>query len=751
MRRAIFLTDPEIDRNNLVQEKGERTSGTCEWITEDTSYQAWLEGKTKFLWICGGPGKGKTMLSIYLTQELESKPHFLYYFCNGQDHTRNNAAAVLRTLIWQVLERHEEAAQHLARYLNNPSQEQATLASPGTLWNLFMRIAKDVVAKSDLLITCLVDGIDECDPESTRWLCDKFMDFCCNSTNSSLLRLVVISRQISGLSRASKIELDSSTNWKTTADVSTFISKSVQELAVERHLTANLCERIGTMLYDKAEGTFLWVGFALQELRTSGTGLEMLRALESMPKGLSASYQAILRRIEARGSAKSASILHWVAMAYRPLFLDELAAAAECEPFPSERDLDVICDEVAICAPLLEVRQGSVVLVHQSALDYLIGAQEAHVLALRKYSISHEDAHFYLARRCLRSLPWYDDLTDYATEHWLTHAKQLHALAYQLVVQEPSFFGSNPSVRDAWWSTSSKPILAGSHSPLYHAARPSIPRLHMACYLGLWAWVELIFTEESPTSHQHCLQMHDKYGRTPLLSAILVECLEVIERLSNYGANLNETFQVHRNHWYQVTNVSLIPNCYPSFWKRASLLTKEIVQTPLLYAVRLGRYESAKLLIQCGANINVTTHGQSSPLTVAVATKETPGPVVSHSHPEHDWSLVLLLLRSGADPNLAGSNTTPLCAAAMSGQEMVARILLDWGANPNGTSAEPCTRFNSSVAFTQWREGGLGGPSMDQNFTAMHLAAGNGHAGIVKLLTGAERTSSPGTAGERPL
>lgn len=732
--------------------KGERTPGTCEWVTKDKSYQAWLEGKTEILWICGGPGKGKTMLSIYLTQELERIRLFQYYFCNGQDDKRNNAAAVLRTLIWQVLGSHEEAAQHLARYMNDPSQRQATLTSPGTLWNLFVKIVKDVVAKNDTPITCLIDGIDECDQESTRWLCDKFTDLCYNGRNISLFRVVVISRQVSGLSRASKIELDSSTNRNTTNDVVTFISETVQKLAVERSLTAGVCELIRTMLHDKAEGTFLWVGFVLQELHALGTGVEMLRALDSMPRGLSASYEGILGRIESRGSERSVAILHWVAMADRPLDLDELHAAVECEPQAGEHALDAMRDEIAICAPLLEVRQRSVVFVHQSVIDYLVRAHDAHDPALRKYLINFEDVHFHLARRCLRSLSWNDKLTEYAQNHWLSHAEQLHALAYQLVVQEPLFFGSNSSVRDAWWSKSSWGQLLHSQSPSFYSTSPAIPRLHMACYLGLWAWVDLIFTEEGPALFQHLLRSRNAHRRTPLLCAVDFQRLEVIERLFAYGESPNGAHPGYPNDWYDAPRFFFGPKSRPPSAQHASLSQANKVETPLHYAVRAGLYESANFLLQHGANVNNTIIDQSSVLTIAVATTPIPEPWMSSSRLEKHLAMVSLLLRSGADTNYAGLSTTPLCAAAMSGQEPVARMLLDWGAHPDGTSAEPCVASFGNSGRLSWREGALGGTAQGQNFTAMHLAARNGYADIVQLLAERGANLDPrNSRGETPI
>jgi polynucleotide 5'-kinase involved in rRNA processing len=69
----LFLTDPEMDRASLVSVKGDRVSGTCEWIRRDDKYNCWRTGDERLLWVSGGPGKGKTILSIFLTQDLEKE------------------------------------------------------------------------------------------------------------------------------------------------------------------------------------------------------------------------------------------------------------------------------------------------------------------------------------------------------------------------------------------------------------------------------------------------------------------------------------------------------------------------------------------------------------------------------------------------------------------------------------------------------------------------------------------------------
>jgi DNA replication protein DnaC len=37
-----------------------RHEGTLEWVLRDNHYIDWIEDRTKFLWISGNPGVGKT-------------------------------------------------------------------------------------------------------------------------------------------------------------------------------------------------------------------------------------------------------------------------------------------------------------------------------------------------------------------------------------------------------------------------------------------------------------------------------------------------------------------------------------------------------------------------------------------------------------------------------------------------------------------------------------------------------------------
>ncbi|RFU73874.1 ankyrin repeat [Trichoderma arundinaceum] len=70
--RALFITDPSIDHAKLITAKGELVDNTCDWIAQKDEFVQWRDSDGGLLWISGGPCLGKTMLSIYLTEYLQS-------------------------------------------------------------------------------------------------------------------------------------------------------------------------------------------------------------------------------------------------------------------------------------------------------------------------------------------------------------------------------------------------------------------------------------------------------------------------------------------------------------------------------------------------------------------------------------------------------------------------------------------------------------------------------------------------------
>lgn len=216
-RKALFITDPSVDRQSLIDKKGLRVAGTCEWVELNETYKAWLCGEPSLLWIFGGPGKGKTMLSIYLTQRFENlhNGEVIYFFCSSEHPTRSTATAILRTLLWQMIVIRPGVTKLISPYFDPPERTQAMLSTPGSLWEIFAK----VIQSSELgRMQCLIDGLDECDDESSRWLASQFTGLL-NQPNNSSLHIVIASRHTSSAKHVKKVRLDPDNDQNVSDDI----------------------------------------------------------------------------------------------------------------------------------------------------------------------------------------------------------------------------------------------------------------------------------------------------------------------------------------------------------------------------------------------------------------------------------------------------------------------------------------------------------------------------------------------------
>ncbi|KAI8653926.1 hypothetical protein LRP88_00336 [Fusarium phalaenopsidis] len=301
-RNTLFVSDPKIDRATLIGSKGQRTPGTCEWIMENSHYQAWLAGESRLLWISGGPGRGKTVLSLFLNEEVEklcegTQDRLLFYFCRFQDERHNNIINVLRSLIYQILEfsRDGPEVRQALQYFDSPEKVQFSLSSFECLWTVLEKLfAQPGLSK----IFCIIDGVDEC--HSSHQLVAKLYDYCKlqgRSNDSAGLRLALIGRDIDGLDAFPGIKVDPDNEEKVNEDVKRLISSSLEPLARIQGFN-NIRSRVEKSLLKRAEGIFLWVSFVIDELFRNKTCVEILDTIRALPKGLHPIFARMLHQIE---------------------------------------------------------------------------------------------------------------------------------------------------------------------------------------------------------------------------------------------------------------------------------------------------------------------------------------------------------------------------------------------------------------------------------------------------------------------
>jgi hypothetical protein len=321
------------------------------------------------------------------------------------------------------------------------------LSSLETLWLIFSKLITDGELGT---MFCVLDGLDECDESTLRVLLPRTVSFLTSNTLSLTMArfmLAIVSRDIPGLRGCTRVRLDPDNDEKVVGDIGLFVSARVRELSRIEGFNEDFRASVQAALLRRAEGTFLWVGYAMHELSQKQTCTEIWEALEDLPSGLPAIYSRMLLRIPAERREVSQAILRWVTMAARPLQLQELAAATDVRPSFSRLTIDQASrDAVTLCGPLLKVQEQEVSLVHHSARDYLLRTERDSDTVLEAFRLNLESAHLELAQKCLNCIAQSDlqhrvidldaepdaqvsPLLQYATLHWPEHAKSCSTLA----------------------------------------------------------------------------------------------------------------------------------------------------------------------------------------------------------------------------------------------------------------------------------------------------------------------------------
>ncbi|APA11275.1 hypothetical protein sscle_07g060450 [Sclerotinia sclerotiorum 1980 UF-70] len=351
----LRTTDPRLDKKRIEETKGGLLDNIYNWIFHNSDFQQWhFNRDNRLLWIKGDPGKGKTMLLCGIINKLERSDEtaLAYFFCQGTDARINSAVAVLRGLIYMLLDGQPAVLSHLQKRYEKAGEQ---LFKDANTFIALSEILKDILHDKNLKPTILIiDALDECQKDLPQ-----------------LLRLIV-----SGLSISSRVKwLVSSRNWPEIeeqlqqAEQGTRLSLELNAESVSAAVRWYIREKdtIERYLLEHANGTFLWVALVCQNLEKAR--LFTNSKLQDYPSELDPLYNRMMEQIVDMEDIEAAQIclqiLAIVIIAYRPLTLDELMSLMEMN---NEIPLEEI---IQLCGSFLVVRYRNVFFVHQSAKDFL--------------------------------------------------------------------------------------------------------------------------------------------------------------------------------------------------------------------------------------------------------------------------------------------------------------------------------------------------------------------------------------------
>ncbi|CAG8191861.1 unnamed protein product [Penicillium salamii] len=541
---ALLLTRPEVDRKSLIALKGRRVDGTCEWLIRHPHYQEWLADVTHpLLWMSGGPGKGKTMLAIYITEVLQSVVHaaedvLLYYFCSNRDKNRNTALTIMRGILHQWINLHPHLAKYIKASFEGTETTKYTISNFVSLWRVFLTLLQQSTSSQ---VVCVLDGLDECEKESLTQLLDAVGNYLSKSGEKARprLKLIILSRPQpavleSKLRQYHQIQLDAS-DTDISHDVERYIFAKVAELASEQNLSEEKATQLQQALLAGADGTFLWVGFVANELQ-GRSWVKIDEVLRQVPKGLGGIYQRLLRQISDKEAL--VPILQWVVLAARPLTLEELTMAAGIKAAGTLLATQVTKDRLRLGGLLVKLEGDVVNLVHESAKEFF-QSDQVNVKGINMFHMS-QDTHRILMQTCLthvergygnpgriHEMSGHDPFLSYASRYWPVHFHHAnHVIDTSSELSRP-FFRIDSPIRDKWWKVYWEQEKNGG-SP------PSFTLLHFAAYFGNVPWAKLLISK-----HARLISRKDNYGRTPLSWAVNHGQREMVELLLDHGARVN--------------------------------------------------------------------------------------------------------------------------------------------------------------------------------------------------------------------
>jgi NACHT domain len=342
---------------------------------------------------------GKTMLLCGIVNELKStaKSDLLsYFFCQATNSYINNATAVLRGLVYLLVDQHPSLISHVWKKYDHAGK---TLFKDDNAWIALCEIFANILQDPHLNTTYLIiDALDECVMTDLP----KLLSFIVRmSSVSSRVKWIVSSRNWPSIEQdleavTQKTRLCLELNEKSvSAAIATYIQFKVDWLSKRNKYSSDTRNAVQRYLSLNAKGTFLWVALVCQELFNI-PGWKAKQKLTSFPPELNSLYKRMMDQIRNSEDADLCNrILAVVSAVYRPLTLNELMSFIEM-PGGVFSEYEALSEIIKLCGSFLTLRKQTVSFIHQSAKDFLVDKAHNEI-----YPFGIESAHYVIFSKSL--------------------------------------------------------------------------------------------------------------------------------------------------------------------------------------------------------------------------------------------------------------------------------------------------------------------------------------------------------------
>jgi hypothetical protein len=239
-----------------------------------------------------------------LHRTMPSTTLLSYFFCQATDRRINSATAVLRGLLYMLVDQQPSLVLHVRKKYNHAGK---LLFEDANAWEALTEIFGNVLQDPSLHMTYLI--IDALDKAVTKL--SKLLDFIARHLLvSSRVKWIVSSRNWpdikARLERAGhKVRLSLELNAESVAAaVAVFIQYNVSELAQQKKYDKQTQDAVFKRLASNADDTFLWVVLVCQDLQATANQ-HVLKKLALSPPGLDSLYRCMMHQ---KGKSDDAEI-----------------------------------------------------------------------------------------------------------------------------------------------------------------------------------------------------------------------------------------------------------------------------------------------------------------------------------------------------------------------------------------------------------------------------------------------------------
>jgi fungal STAND N-terminal Goodbye domain len=297
---------------------------TAAWVTGTAEYNAWIEGTKPVLWLCGGPGVGKSHLANFILQDLEEKNRLdsrnsvgYFFFDEEHDNLRKFRNA-LRSAVVQIAEKNPTYCETLAAEMSDDADEEP--------WKQFF--ASRYPQSSESRLYLLLDGVDEAHETDIQIIAELSKQIVSENLNIHIL-LTARPHLESSFSNPDLVKLEVGRN-EITEDMKKLIRSRLQHLSRLKKLRGHTRKLIREILYKQAD-SMLYAELMLRRFNTIGRETKILKILENpLPASLEELYKSMLDDCQRGRSQAQCTILRslfaFLAHSKRAITLEEASS-----------------------------------------------------------------------------------------------------------------------------------------------------------------------------------------------------------------------------------------------------------------------------------------------------------------------------------------------------------------------------------------------------------------------------------------